>query len=151
MKLSLPKFKVMQIGDTKSHRNIPRGRITTGSTVCPSHSKTDAAVDEMPMDMPEFSLEQPLSNEREATPSVSLHAIKQKASVAAWDQMRDVLLRTAIESSALPIDQKCILCTEPAIYRCTQCGAWAYYCKSCYSQAHSMTNIFHVGEVWEVS
>ena len=148
MKLSLPKFKVTQIGDTKSHRNIPRGRKgTTGLN--PSPFPSDTAVDEL--NTPEFSLEESLSNESEAGHSVSLHAIKQKASVAAWDQVRVILQRTAIESSALPIDQGCILCTDPATHRCTQCGAWAYYCSNCYSQAHSVTNFFHVGEVWEVS
>ena len=147
MKLSLPKFKVTQIGDTKTHRNVPRGRREAGSAVNLAPSPSDAAVDET--DVPEH-LEQSLSVEREAGPTVSLHAIKQKASAAAWDQVWATLQKAAIESSALPSDQGCILCADPATHRCTHCGAWAYYCRSCYNQAHSMTNFFHVGEVWEV-
>jgi hypothetical protein len=79
MKLSLPKFKVTQIGDTKTHRNVPRGRREAGSAVNLAPSLSDAAVDET--DVPEH-LEQSLSVEREAGPTVSLHAIKQKASGA---------------------------------------------------------------------
>ena len=41
-------------------------------------SPSDAAVDET--DVPEFHLEQSLSDEREAGPTVSLYAIKQKVS-----------------------------------------------------------------------
>ena len=40
----------------------------------------------------------------------SLHAMKQKASAAAWNQVRAALQKAAIESSALPSDQGCILC-----------------------------------------
>ena len=78
----------------------------------------------------------------------SLHAIKQKASAAAWNKVRATLQKAAIESSALPGGQSCILCGAPATHRCTSC---AYYCIDCFCQAHSLTNFFHVGEVWEVS
>ena len=94
-------------------------------------------------------MELPPDGNDEAGPS--LHAIKQKASAAAWSQVRATLQKAAIESSALPCDQGCILCGAPATHRCTSCGAWAYYCIDCFRQAHSLTNFFHVGEVWVVS
>jgi hypothetical protein len=142
MKLSLPKFRVTQIGETKIHRNLPRGRKTAGSVcgVRPDSVSSDDEHDDKEMELP------PDGND-EAGPS--LHAIKQKASAAAWSQVRATLQKAAIESSALPCDQGCILCGAPATHRCTSCGAWAYYCIDCFRQAHSLTNFFHVGEVWE--
>ena len=143
MKLSLPKFRVTQIGATTCHRNLPRGRKATGCV--PTTSALPAVADDTPCVVTEDMLE---SNE--ADPTASLHAIKQKASTAAWDQVRALLQKAAIESNALPSDQCCILCAAPATHRCTGCGAWAYYCTSCFGQAHSVANFFHVGEVWEV-
>ena len=147
MKLSLAKFKVTQIGDTTTHRNVPRGRKEAGCAVNLACSPCDTAVDD---DVPEIDLELNGSETGPTAPSVSLHAIKQKASAAAWDQVRVTLQKAAIESSALPSDQGCILCANPATHRCIHCGAWVFYCRTCYTQAHSVANFFHVGEVWEV-
>ena len=146
MKLSLPKFKVTQIGDTKIYRNLPRGRKTAASVSC--DFPRDSVSTEEEHDDTDVELPPPDVND-DAGPS--LHAIKQKASAAAWNKVRATLQKAAIESSALPGSQSCILCGAPATHRCTSCGAWAYYCIDCFCQAHSLTNFFHVGEVWEVS
>ena len=84
MKLSLPKFRVTQIGATTCHRNLPRGRKATGCV--PTTSALPAVADGAPCVVTEDMLE---SNE--ADPTASLHAIKQKASTAAWDQVRALL------------------------------------------------------------
>ena len=133
MKLSLPKFKVTQIGDSKIHRDLPRGRKATGSIPAASFPPGGVAEDEedethINLDSPD---PQPCENS-EAGPNVSLHAIKQKASVSAWDQVRATLQKAVVESSALPSDQGCVLCAAPATHCCTECAAWAYYC-SCSS------------------
>ena len=143
MKLKLPKFKVTQIGETTTHRSVPRGRRERGPELNQTCLLTSDIADANDL--------QQSNNVVEPSGSASLYAIKQKASASAWDQMRQILRTTAIESCALPTDQGCILCTSSATHRCTHCGAWAYYCSHCFSQAHSLTNFFHVGEVWEVS
>ena len=152
MKLKLPKFKVTHIGEkTTTHLTIPRGRtgafgLNPASPLPPTDSQNDTDDDEI--DTTDFDFEPNVSIDDLAEPSTSLHAIKEKAS---WDHIRSTLHRVAIESSALPSGEGYILCTDPATHRCTQCGAWAYYCTKCFAQAHSVTNFFHVGEVWEVS
>ena len=148
MKLKLPKFKVTLIGEKNTHRSVPRGRnegdshLTT-EDLSPSHSD----------ERPDFYLEPSLPesvDDNQTGAGVSLHAIKQKAVTSAWDQVRTTLRRAAVENSAMPTDQCCIMCSEPATHRCTHCGAWAYYCANCFGSAHSTTNFFHVGEVWKV-
>ena len=81
----------------------------------------------------------------------SLHYIKQKAAVAAWEQNRLSMLKACIECNAMPNDQTCIMCPSEAEYRCLQCAPWAYFCSNCFADAHRTVNIFHVGEIWEVS
>ena len=145
MKLSLPRFRVTQIGDTKTHRNLPRGKAlgSAASHVADvPHDDTDVDEVYLPPDGEE-------TNKADQA-NTSFHAIKQKAAAAAWDQVRATLQKAAIESSALPSNQGCILCAAPASHRCTSCAAWAYYCINCFHQAHSVANFFHVGEVWEV-
>lgn len=80
--------------------------------------------------------------------NIRLHAVTQRASASAWAQIRSVLRTAAVESSAMPSDQSCIMCPEAALYRCVQCDATAYYCHECYGRAHSTVNIFHIGELW---
>ena len=36
-------------------------------------------------------------------------------------------ITAAVESSAMPKNQPCIMCPEAALYRCIQCGTNAYY------------------------
>ena len=47
---------------------------------------------------------------------VSLHAIKQ-ANIAAWDKVRTILQRAVVESSTLPINQSCMMYSDPATHR----------------------------------
>ena len=81
----------------------------------------------------------------------SLHEITQKRAIKSWKKIRPDLLRVAIETEALPENQHCVLCiTEEASWRCLQCGPRVFFCVKCFEEAHSVTNIFHTGEIWEV-
>lgn len=82
---------------------------------------------------------------------VSLHAVKEQASARAWEDIRSLLCRAAVESSAMPEKQQCIMCIERALYRCCECGSNAYYCHKCFTEAHHKVNVLHVGEIWEVT
>ena len=152
MKLKLPKFKVTQIGDTTTHRRLPRGRKEVES-----HLTTENLSPSYNPDVsPDFCLEQSLPDSAdnshiEKDASTSLYAIKQKACTSAWEQIRAGLRNTIVEGSAMPANQCCMRCSDFATHRCTFCGSWAYYCSVCFESAHSVTNFFHVGEVWMVS
>lgn len=43
----------------------------------------------------------------------------------------------------------CSLCTEPALFRCVDCGPWMSYCKHCCITQHSQCCFLHVPEKWE--
>lgn len=150
-RLKLPSFKVTQrAGGTVVHRTVPRGRVEHMPVVTDEDQSCDEAgpdthgLDEMAME----GLDDNSSHCLSADPS--LHSIKQKASVAAWTEIRRALRCAAIESSAMRTCQCCIICSERASYRCLQCAAWAFYCPACFYTAHSKVNLFHTGEVWTV-
>ena len=82
--------------------------------------------------------------------NVSLHTVNQRSSTSAWAQIRPMLRKVAVECSAMPENQSCLICSKSALYRCLQCGANAYYCRECYNQVHCAVNMFHVGEIWQV-
>ena len=154
MRVKLPALKVTKRTKEGVVRcSLPRGRGLTESTAdagaasLPAHLDCDerAAI----VDAGDVGVDMAKTQPANAS-EVSLHYVKQKAATAAWNQVRPALLRAAIEESAMPAGQCCINCPEGATHRCTQCAPWAYYCQQCYDEAHSKTNFFHVGEVWEV-
>ena len=155
MRLKLPSFQVTQRTGTGStvRRNLPRGR--KGNCVGDEQLSSGGEVGSSDLTTTDFS---PMSigtvtediQDCSSQPEVSLHAIKQKAATAAWTHVRPALLKAAVECSAMPVAQCCILCLESASYRCIQCAPWAYFCQNCFSEVHSKINFFHTGEVWEV-
>ena len=60
------------------------------------------------------------------------------------------MLQNAVESSAMPVDQTCLLCSELAVFRCQECGSSIYYCYQCFSKQHEKVNIFYTAEKWKV-
>ena len=80
----------------------------------------------------------------------SEHQLDCQASVRGWEKLRMEMLSSAIESSAMPVDQTCFLCSNLAVFRCQACGPLVYYCFECFSKQHEKVNIFHVAEKWEV-
>ena len=165
LKLKLPSLRVTQRSTTGvvSHRLIPRGRTSIQnepSDLCHSDAEdcerasiesglsaeSDNALDGLDLDTSHVSgsLSTPMNEH-------SLHVLAQKAAIASWNNIRPDMLKTAIEGNALPLKQKCIVCsTDDATYRCLKCAPWAHFCPQCFSDAHRRTNIFHTGEVWEV-
>lgn len=81
----------------------------------------------------------------------SLHEIKQKANVCAWAEIRQELMKAAVQCCAMPRGQVCIHCAmEEAAYRCLQCSPQGFYCGTCFRDSHKRSNFFHVGEIWQV-
>ena len=78
------------------------------------------------------------------------HELQSKASVRGWEKLRNGMLSAATESSAMPIGQLCLLCPEPAIFRCQECGPLMHYCSDCFRKQHEKANFYHVAEKWEV-
>ena len=134
-----PTFKVLR-GGLIVHRSVPRGR----GAPAPSHP--DCVSDSNAEEMSDVDCDGPESTV-DVDKDVSLHAVKQQARATAWGKIRPLLLRAAVESSAMPAMH---VCAETTLYRCIQCGSNAYYCHKCFNQVHCATNIFHNGEVWEV-
>ena len=81
----------------------------------------------------------------------SHHELQSKASICAWEALRSKFLSAVVESSAMPEEQTCLSCDNPAEFRCQRCGPVSFYCYACYKSHHKSTNIFHVAERWEVS
>lgn len=144
MKYKLPSFRLTKrSAGLTTEVKIPRGRSN-----CTEETHEEETHEPSNFDASDsiFSFQ-----EGEDNPGPSLHEIKQKSSVTAWDGIRDMLRHVAIESSGMPFEQTCITCSAEAKYRCVECAAWAYYCPQCFDDAHSNTGIYHTGEVWEVS
>lgn len=80
----------------------------------------------------------------------SLHEIQSKASISAWQQLRERILIITTENSAMPVGQKCLCCDVQACFRCVKCGPFSFYCFECFCQQHRVSNFFHVAEKWEV-
>lgn len=80
----------------------------------------------------------------------SLHELQRKASISAWQQLRDEILTITTEQNAMPVGQKCLCCDDQAQCRCVKCGPFSFYCLECFYQQHQTSNFFHVAEKWEV-
>ena len=80
----------------------------------------------------------------------TLHELQSKASVKGWNNVRMGMLLTAVETSAMPSGQLCLLCCEPAVFRCQECGPLIHYCSKCFSTQDEKVNFFHTPEKWEV-
>lgn len=80
----------------------------------------------------------------------SLLEIQSKASISAWQQLREKILVITTESSAMPVGENCMYCDDQAQFRCIKCGPFSYYCLLCFRQWHQTSNFFHIAERWEV-
>ena len=147
----LPSFKVTQKvrGGRTVHRTVPRGGVIQDAHDRDSSTSKADAVMEDGDDQPTEVIESTVDVDHVGA-DISLHAIREQASARAWQEIRPQLLRAAVEASAMPQTQVCIMCTERALYRCCECGSNAYYCQECFKKAHSKVNVFHVGEIWQV-
>ena len=62
----------------------------------------------------------------------SHHELQSKASIGAWEALRSKVLSAVVESSAIPEEQMCLYCDNPAEFRCQRCGPVSFYCYTCY-------------------
>lgn len=146
MKLKLPSFKLTRrCGDSAVEQNVSRG-IASQTSVQESPVAGSEYEEDGAFGVNDISE----SEDFQAVPEPSLHAIKQKSTVLAWEGVRAALRTAAVQCSAMPIGQECILCSELAEYRCLECAAWAFYCSECFGNVHSKVGIFHTGEIWQV-
>lgn len=151
IKKSLPRFQVHQRASGFEKRSIiPRGRLQNTSASGNEPSVVDqpeSPLDGNKADLPEHNLENQESHHLDP----SLHEIKQCANVESWRKIRFSLLKAVTESHSMCNEQKCVRCPTLAKYRCVECEPLVYFCPSCLGEAHSMTNLFHTPEVWDVS
>ena len=52
--------------------------------------------------------------------NVSLHTVNQRSSTSAWAQIRPMLRKVAVECSAMPENQSCLICSKSALYSVVQ-------------------------------
>ena len=81
----------------------------------------------------------------------TLHELQRKSSVKGWEEMRSKFFTATVECSAMPLGQECLFCSEPAKFRCQECGPQIFFCESCWLSHHNKVNFFHTLERWEVS
>jgi len=138
MKLKLPTLKVTQRSASGVvHRNVPRGERTA------DYNKS-SVLEEVSEPTPDPSVDS-------IGDDPSLYAVNQKVCTLAWASIRQGLLKAAVENNAMPINQICIMCPNKAVCRCVQCFPRAFYCHGCFKEAHMKVNLFHAGEMWQVS
>ena len=127
MKVKLPTLKVTQrsCSGPTVYRNIPKGRSTASTSLVQDTSGPEAEESECQYETSDdlFSSEPMLSETALGCSdvtgqNVSLHAVKEQASASAWAQIRSLLRTAAVECSAMPTNQSCIMCLEVALYRC---------------------------------
>lgn len=80
----------------------------------------------------------------------SHHELQSKASISAWEGLRNSMLLVVTESCAMPVAQVCSSCASSAEFWCQRCGPVAFYCYDCFNRQHRSMNIFHVAERREV-
>ena len=79
------------------------------------------------------------------------HAIQSQNTVEGWNKARMMLRNTLLETNAMPPNQMCVLCcNSSALYRCTRCGPFAYYCEECLQNVHVSACVLHTPEEWKV-
>ena len=67
----------------------------------------------------------------------------------AWDAATKCLANKFTRTAVFDASTKCSFCSQPAHYRCTDCGLWIAYCEKCCISQHSHCCFFHVPEKWE--
>ena len=129
MRSKLPAFNVTQRSKAGVvRRSVPRGRKDDDNAAACTGDRFSGVEEEDASDpKSDFSFTSTfepsgaITGETSGQPDVSLHAIKQKASTAAWGQVRSALLKAVVESNAMPEGQRCISFPDSATYRCVQC------------------------------
>lgn len=81
----------------------------------------------------------------------SQYFVRKEKLLEKWDEIRDQLVTTQIETHSMPVDQICIVCSgNPSEIRCNDCGTEQFFCSSCAVELHQGRNLFHTMEYWKV-
>ena len=150
--LKLPRFRLTQRSTSGAvvQKDVARG-LEERVKVCPRSMMFEDASTPTAHDRETPGIDLDRTN-CEPTSEPTLYAISRKASVAAWNSLRQPMLEAVTESRAVPEEQECTFCLEArAKFRCVQCGPYCYYCDQCLAKLHLHSNIFHVPEQWKVS
>lgn len=102
------------------------------------------------VDESDASLPAPDTGNEEVEPtSYELESI---AYAAGWAAVQDGIQAAVTESAAMPLSLMCITvdCSNSASLRCQSRGPLVFFCENCFFRCHSLLNIFHVPEKWEV-
>lgn len=156
LRLKLPSFEVTkrESGSSALRRVCaPRGinATTSEDQDCTGggDDETDSMAEDIGLDLTQ--------NENDTgsggLPEPSIHEIKEAANAESWGKIRSDLLCSMVKGCMLPKEQCCSMCTSVhAEYRCVDCGPpTIYYCTRCLQESHTVSNILHTPEVWEVS
>ena len=151
-RLVLPPLKLTK---RSTSGEVTEKRITRGISVNASrdegHSRHSVNEDD-PADYAMYSDDDNCLRACEDSPGPGLYQISQKVSVAAWQSIRQNILKTVTESNAMPSNQVCTCCCmDLAMFKCFMCGPCTYFCGSCLEKQHTNSNIFHLPLQWKVS
>ena len=145
IKLKLSSFSVTKRSTSGrvSHHFFPSGY---NSVLNPDNSGSlnpdDSDSVELTRELPAENLTEKLS---------TLHEVTQKRAVESWNKIRWDMLQIAIESEALPEDQRCGICSvNTTSHHCIQCGPRILYCLQCYEAAYSKAKLVQIGGMWKV-
>jgi len=146
MKVRLPSLRVTQrsCGSSPVTMDVPRGRLGCGNGQAETGNVHEGPVSCPGSPASVFEVHEDLSD-------TTLHEMNEAANAEGWQRVRSSLLHAVTQSFAMPLEECCRVCHEAAECRCIQCGPAVYYCLRCFETLHSVTNIFHTAEMWEVS
>ena len=129
----LPPLRLTQrCGTDVQVRSVHRG-----VAVCSQQSPGPEQVERGRQEIQDMS-NLPLNEESDDEPTD--HQLHIQASVRGWEKLRTGMLLNAVESSAMPIGQDRLLCSEQAVFRCQECGPLVYYCHDCFAKQHEKVN-----------
>ena len=146
--LKLPLLKVTKRSSDGNHSqiNVKRGKgLNSGSHRTEVHHRA-------PSDDESFTAEaSDDQTESYADSTLSWYDVRQKRSSCAWEKIRENLRVSYVASNYFNPDEcPCTACSQPSCIRCTECGPRVFYYYHSFGEAHSRTNIFHIGEILEV-
>ena len=83
---------------------------------------------------------------------LSSYSGRQQKAAEHWSEIRERLLCAAVEAAGFPYSGvNCIMCEQPAIAVCYDCGSRAFFCDDHLGMIHSpKINIFHTPQIPKV-
>ena len=139
----------------KTTRNVPLKLNRSGSNASDSKLDVVHSRDENPPDFCEAHI--PCSaastscSSKSSESGLSKYHQRRTREFNRWEEVRERLLQARIqEESFCQKILTCVICQQPAVCRCVECGTRQFFCMNCGAQQHHKRNYFHVLEVYEV-